>query len=261
MTEHPEQVEYAGGKAASSKGPALHYIPTVALEKTAARFALGVARKGDKSWNAISGNQEILTNREFLIERCSHIIHHALKLRDKLHAGDIAELEADDDASAVVWGGMFLQCAVDALVKQAGTVDKAAAEVAWPNVSAEEPKQSPNTHPACGACGGSGWDPIADHENIECRECSGSGAEGHWEAVPVYDETKELKRITHPYGYKVRWSVPGPGGEYLWVGYYFAGEGPNPDPNIGWCQHAAESHAGRWNDEKKCPWEFAQWKT
>ena len=78
----------------------------MALEKTAARFALGITRKGKKSWNALSENQEILTNKEFLIERCSHIIHHALKLRDKLHKGDIVGLAEDDDASAVVWGGM-----------------------------------------------------------------------------------------------------------------------------------------------------------
>lgn len=117
--EHPEQVEMAGGAAASSKVSPLHLIPTVALEKTAARFALGIERKGKKSWNALSDNQHVLTNREFLLERCSHIMLHTARLRDKIHAGDVEGLVADDDASAVVWGGMFLQCAVDAMLKEA----------------------------------------------------------------------------------------------------------------------------------------------
>jgi hypothetical protein len=112
---HPEQIAMAGGKAASSKIPRFDYIPTIALEMTAARFELGVARKGDKAWNALSNNQEVLTDKEFLIERCAHIIHHALKLRDKLQANDLEGMSKDDDASAIVWGGMFLQCATNAL--------------------------------------------------------------------------------------------------------------------------------------------------
>lgn len=119
---HPEQVEFAGGAAASSKIPPLHLIPTTALEKTAERFALGVERKGEKSWNAISQNQQILTDVDFLIERTAHIIHHAAKMRDRLVAyrddpkkASVTVFRDDDDASAIVWGGMFLQCAVERL--------------------------------------------------------------------------------------------------------------------------------------------------
>lgn len=114
---HPEQILMAGGKAASTKVPALHLIPTDALVNLAFRFELGIERKGDKAWNALSKNQEILLDREFLIERISHIIHHALKLRDKLLKNDIAGMEEDDDAGAVTWGGVFLLSAVEAIKK------------------------------------------------------------------------------------------------------------------------------------------------
>ena len=121
---HPEQVDHAGGKAASSKIPPLHLIPTLCLEKTAERFQLGIERKGDKSWNAISNNQEVLTDIPFLLDRLGHIMHHAAKLRDKIKEQDFDALKEDDDASAIVWGGMFLQCAVDALLKQENENDK-----------------------------------------------------------------------------------------------------------------------------------------
>jgi len=116
---HPEQVTYAGGKAASSVGPAMHLIPTVAMEVLARRMMLGIERKGDKAWNAISANQEVLFNREFAIERCSHVIHHAMKLRDQLAHGP-ADNEADsmeDNAGAISWGGAFLSCVVDKITK------------------------------------------------------------------------------------------------------------------------------------------------
>ena len=115
------EVEFAGGKASSSRVPPLHLIPTLCLEKTAERFRLGIERKGEKSWNAISDNQEVLTDLDFLLERTSHIVHHALRLRDKVityradPAAGLRLLAEDDDASAIVWGGMFLQCAVEAL--------------------------------------------------------------------------------------------------------------------------------------------------
>lgn len=110
----PKQIPYAGGLALSSLVPPLHLIPTVALESLANRFQLGIERKGNKSWNAISQNQEILTDREFAIERISHIIHHATKLRDKLIRGDEIPGE-DDDAGAILWGGAFLACVAEVL--------------------------------------------------------------------------------------------------------------------------------------------------
>jgi hypothetical protein len=120
---HPEQVSMAGGKAASSKGPALHLIPTVALEKIADRFELGIIRKGDKSWNAISNNQECMDDVPFLIERCSHIIHHALKLRDQLARGvQPGEESPTDNATAIGWGAIFLTCAVERMQTPAAVV-------------------------------------------------------------------------------------------------------------------------------------------
>lgn len=118
QTDQPEQVTMAGGSASSSKGPPLHLIPTIALERLAERFALGIVRQGDKSWNALSDNQQCLTDKKFLIERLSHIIHHALKLRDKLNKFDLEAVQQDDDAGAIAWGGMFLLCAIEAIEKK-----------------------------------------------------------------------------------------------------------------------------------------------
>ena len=55
-------VEIQFGKVSSSKCPPFHLIPLVALEKLAERFQCGVDRKGDGAWNAISHNQECLTD-------------------------------------------------------------------------------------------------------------------------------------------------------------------------------------------------------
>lgn len=115
--KHPPQTLMAGGKAASTKGPSFHLIPTVALVKLAERFELGEERKGDKAWNATSKNQECLLDKAWLIERCSHIIYHAMKLRDQL-AGLEADESPTDNASAIAWGGVFLICATDALSKE-----------------------------------------------------------------------------------------------------------------------------------------------
>jgi hypothetical protein len=112
--KHPEQIEMAGGLALSSKGPPIHLIPTVALERIAERFVLGIERKGDKAWNAVSTNQDCLRDKAFVLERISHVIHHACKLRDKLISGKNL-VGDDDDAGAVAWGGVFLLCAVDAI--------------------------------------------------------------------------------------------------------------------------------------------------
>jgi hypothetical protein len=117
MSTQPEQVLMAGGIAASTPGPAFHLIPTVALERIAERFQLGIIRKGDKAWNALSTNQACLLDKDFVIERISHIIHHALKLRDKLNAQDVPALLSDDDASAMAWGAIFLVCATEAITK------------------------------------------------------------------------------------------------------------------------------------------------
>lgn len=115
--KHPPQKVLAGGKIATSEGPPLQLIPTLALERLAERFALGIERKGDKAWNALSSNQEAIGDKELILDRLGHIIHHALKLRDKVAASDIKAIADDDDAGAIAWGGVFLLCAIPKYMK------------------------------------------------------------------------------------------------------------------------------------------------
>lgn len=112
----PGQVLMAGGRAASTPIPPFHLIPTAAIEGIANRFAKGVENKGDRCWTAISDNQEVLLNKEFVLERIGHVVRHCLLLRDKIHADDLVGIQQDDDASAVAWGGVFLICAVKAMI-------------------------------------------------------------------------------------------------------------------------------------------------
>lgn len=120
---HPPQVDFGNGR--STKGPDLHLIPTLALVQLAERFTLGEERKGDKAWNANSSNQEVLVNKPFILERISHVISHAMKLRDSVVSGVFS---ADNDASAISWAGAFLCCAVDAIKKQAAEKSSSAVE-------------------------------------------------------------------------------------------------------------------------------------
>lgn len=115
-----EQVPMAGGLVASTKIPPLHLIPTVALEGLAERFELGVQRKGDKAWNATSKNQACLEDLDFAVDRIGHVVHHALKLRDKLVTGDVDAIMEDDDAGAIAWAGAFLLCVVDRIKQRSG---------------------------------------------------------------------------------------------------------------------------------------------
>ncbi len=95
----------------SSKQPMTHLIPTVAMVRTAQIFELGKLIKKEKAWNATSTNQDCLMDKEFLLDRISHIINHALKLRDKILVGDM--MDGEDDAASIVFGGMLLICATD----------------------------------------------------------------------------------------------------------------------------------------------------
>lgn len=114
---HPEQIPLAGGAALSSKIPRLELIPTIALEECAERFELGIKRKKEKSWNALSDNQQVLRDKEFILNRIGHVIYHAMKLRDVIANGDMDELaEGDNHASAIMWGGCFLISAKNALI-------------------------------------------------------------------------------------------------------------------------------------------------
>ena len=140
--EKAPEVPMAGGAVTSSKIPRLDYIPTEASVRLAERFEKGVERKGiDKAWNALSKDQQVLTDIPFILERIGHVKYHADKLRDKILAG--TPLSGDDDAGAIAWGGAFLCCATKALADQKG----------------------------CSACGGEG----AIKGASACPACKGSG--------------------------------------------------------------------------------------
>ena len=114
----PGDVLMAGGKVASSKCPPYHLIPRAALEMLANQCGLGVKRKGSKAWNALSDNQDVLLNREFVLERISHGINHLLNSRDRILNNDFSDMETENDMAAVFWCGMFLCSAADAMMKQ-----------------------------------------------------------------------------------------------------------------------------------------------
>lgn len=109
---HPPQIEIVPG-ALSTPGIDYELVPPIVWERLAKRFMLGEERKGDKAWNADSKNQDILSNKKFILNRLGHTIAHCLKLMDKVRRD--ADLTSDDDAAAIAWGGAFAICATDAL--------------------------------------------------------------------------------------------------------------------------------------------------
>jgi len=117
-------VKFSGGKGSSSAQPRFELVPTEALVRLVERFELGIERRPDGSaWNALSGNQEVLVDRDFILNRIGHLIGHALRLRDKVSTGKPL---GDDDAGAIIWAGAFLCCATKALAE--GLDSKAAAK-------------------------------------------------------------------------------------------------------------------------------------
>ena len=145
------EVPFAGGKVTSSAVPHFHLIPTESLIRLARRFELGVQRKGSGAWNALTQNQEILTDEEFALERISHVIAHANKLRDKIVNG--LPFDDDDDAGAISWAGAYLACATQAM--------------------ARIPLN-------CSACGGTGQVRASDGPKcmVKCPACRGTGKQG-----------------------------------------------------------------------------------
>ena len=99
-----EKVIFKSG-AASTKIPRLDLVPREALIRLADRFELGLAKYGERAWNAAS-SQACLEDKEWLIARAAHVIDHALKLIGKLR-GQLPE-DGDDDAAAIAWGGVCL---------------------------------------------------------------------------------------------------------------------------------------------------------
>lgn len=89
-----------------SKIPRLELIPRAALLRLAERFELGIENYKEKSWNALSPNQECLGDREMAIARTAHAMDHASKLLAIL-SGQIPD-DGDDHAGAILWAGAFL---------------------------------------------------------------------------------------------------------------------------------------------------------
>lgn len=148
----PEEIPMAGGVVSSSKQPRIDLLPTELFFRAAARFELGIERKADKAWNALSANQSCLTDKEFVLDRIGHGIGHLLKLRDKVLAGK--PMEGDDDAGAVAWTAAFLCCATRALAEA---------------VPAKN----------CSACGGDGLVHVSGSApDAKCSACHGTGKAG-----------------------------------------------------------------------------------
>lgn len=111
MSTIKKEIDQAGGLVSSSEIDDFAYITTHSLQRLAYRCKIGVQRKGDKAWNATTSNHDCLTNIDFAINRISHVIGHALALRDKLvkakHTGEFHLDKDHDDAAAIMWSGML----------------------------------------------------------------------------------------------------------------------------------------------------------
>lgn len=87
--------------------PRLELIPKSTLESLGKRMELGIKRKGDGAWNALTHyNSEALVNSDFVIERLSHCIHHCYDAIRKIVNNKI--LEEEDDAGAILFAGSVL---------------------------------------------------------------------------------------------------------------------------------------------------------
>jgi hypothetical protein len=104
IKEHEEKLVFQSG-ASSSKIPRYDLIPAQALRRIADRFELGLKKYKEASWNARS-KQDALQDKEWVIARASHVIDHAYKLIEKM-IGAVPD-DGDDDAAAIVWGGICL---------------------------------------------------------------------------------------------------------------------------------------------------------
>ena len=103
-----EKILHACGST-SSKVPRLDYIPRIAAEKLAERYALGAVKHGKYNY------KQGLTDKEYVLERCAHIIEHTMKYVEELEG--LVPPSGDDNAAAIMWGGAFL-CEADAAREQ-----------------------------------------------------------------------------------------------------------------------------------------------
>jgi hypothetical protein len=90
-----------GCGALSSPAPSFDSIPYTALRRLTARAAEGATKyKDSDQW------REGIGDVAYAIERANHVIDHAFKLIGKLK-GQVPD-DGDDDAAAIMWGGMVL---------------------------------------------------------------------------------------------------------------------------------------------------------
>jgi hypothetical protein len=89
--------------AKSSLAPRFDLLPRRALERVAARYEKGLPRYGRNNW------RKGLTDKDYIVERIAHVIGHCYKLIEKLESPVVLKhLNADDDAGAIGWGGLFV---------------------------------------------------------------------------------------------------------------------------------------------------------
>lgn len=87
--------------ATSSKVADYAQIPHHALKRLADRLSFGEKKHGRDNW------KKGLKDKSYLIDRLNHTICHIYTLIDKLERDDFEGIKKDDDASAIMWGGMF----------------------------------------------------------------------------------------------------------------------------------------------------------
>lgn len=90
-------VQHPSG-ATSSKVSDYAQIPKHSLDRLAARFQLGERVHGRGNW------KKGLESKSYLIDRLNHVICHVYALIEEIERG---ELSSDDNAAAIMWGGMY----------------------------------------------------------------------------------------------------------------------------------------------------------
>ena len=112
--------------ASSSKVPRLDYVSLTALRRLAKRYATGLTKHGKYNY------KQGLTDKEYILERCAHVIEHAYKYIEVLEGQRVDD--GDDNAAAIMWGGAFL-CESDEARKEAEESNK---EVEHPRIEPED---------------------------------------------------------------------------------------------------------------------------
>jgi hypothetical protein len=107
--------------AKTSPCPRLDLLPYHGLVRCAARFEKGETRYGHDNW------RKGLSDKQYVIERASHVMHHCAMLIAKLE-GHLPD-DGDDDAGAIAWGGMFLCEAMFALACEADDIADARRQI------------------------------------------------------------------------------------------------------------------------------------